>query len=77
MKNGQIKLNLIYSDVNNERREVEKIVEFDRDNFQIEAQGSTWWRWFLAIIIVGGVAWWHLRRRKKRKQKEHAAAHRN
>ena len=69
--NDQINLNLIYSDVNNQRRTVQEIVIFNKGNFNSsDQQSSSTWKWILGIIIVAGIIYWHYHKKKKRKHHE-------
>ena len=65
---SQIRLNLIYSDVNNERRTIQKTVVFNSGNFTQEKQSSSAWKWVLGIIIIGGIVYWHYKKKKKHSQ---------
>ena len=71
-KNQEIILNMIYSDVNNERRAIQKTVVFNHENFKTEKQGRSKWTWFFLIVIIGGISYWYY---KKRKKKHHAVHH--
>ncbi len=64
---SEIKVNLIYSDINNQRREVSTTVAFERDNFKLEdSEGSSLWKWILSVLIIIGLVYW----KKKRKHKK-------
>ena len=77
-KDGPIKLNVVYTDEINERRVVEKQVEYLDSYFSGRArdQKSTPFYLYIIIVVVIIVAiWWWRRRQKKKKQQHHKKHH--
>lgn len=79
-KNGNIKLLLHYSDQINERRIIEKEVEYESDYFTglaNEDQGGSSLNFIILLIIAGLIIWWIVSRRKKKKKLEKLRAQRS
>lgn len=72
-KDGNISLEVIYTDSTGERRIVDKTIPFDSSYFSGRARdvekssGEIW----IALIVVIGAVWWWRRRNAKKKELKH------
>ena len=64
-----IKLNVIYTDSINVRREIQKMVEFDSSYFTDRNKDQKSTPWVLYIIIIGIIAFFVWRRIRKKRRK--------
>ena len=74
--NGEIRINILYTDSINVRRNLEKTIIFDSKYFEGRSNGggtSGWVYLLLLVIIAGIIYWWY--KRQKRKKKAHAPRH--
>ena len=69
-KEGEIKVNIYYSDAINERRTLEKSISFDPSYFvsSEDAAGTAWYIYLLYVVIVAGVIYYFYDRRQKKKR---------
>ncbi len=77
--NGEIKLNLLYTDSINVRRSLEKTVTFDSKYFvdRIDSNaGTSGWFYFFLLIVIGTIIYWWYKRRKRKKQMRQRTHHR-
>jgi hypothetical protein len=76
--NGEIELNIIYTDAINVRRELTKNVTFDSSYFQGRngSGGTPFGKIFIGILVIV-VIWFFWRRHKKHKEKKRQMAHHN
>jgi hypothetical protein len=73
-KDGEITLNVLYTDKVNVRRTIEKTIEFDSSYFEgrVSDQKSTPWITIVVfLVVVVGFIWWILKRRKNKKDIKH------
>jgi len=65
---GEIKLDLEYTDKIGERRYIEKMITFERGYFEhtVPSNASKIRNYIISILVIGGIAWWFLRKKKKR-----------
>lgn len=74
-KNGEIELNIIYTDSINVRRELTKRVVFDSSYFKGRSTGNRSFPWFWIIVVLAVVAWFFWKRHKKHKERKKRLAH--
>ncbi len=74
-KNGKIKLNIIYTDSINVRRELEKTVLFDSSYFTGRNGSQRSVPWFWIIVVIGVAGWFFWRRHKRNKERKRRLAH--
>jgi hypothetical protein len=70
-KEGEIKLNIIYSDTINKRRTIEKTVLFEPEYFEgriADQKKSRTGTWIIILLIIAGIAWWYFRKRARKKK---------
>ena len=66
-KEGEIKLNLLYTDSTGQRRNIEKTVLFESDYFQPESKNVPVITIIIWLIIIALVVWFFYKRYKKKK----------
>jgi len=70
-EDGEIKIELIYSDTINTRRTLEKTITFDSSYFtgrKADQQTTSKWTYIFYAAIVAIIIYWILKRRKKKKK---------
>ncbi len=68
--NGEIELNILYTDSINVRRELTKKVTFDSSYFEGRNGSKTSVPWVWIIVVLAVVGWFFWRRHKKNKEKK-------
>jgi hypothetical protein len=66
-KEGEIKINLMYTDQSGARRIIEKIIVFEEDYFQPEAKTTSTSKIIISILVILLIVWFFYRRYKKKK----------
>jgi hypothetical protein len=64
----EINLRITYSDINNERRTLEKNIFFKNENFPPEESDNTFIKWLIFLALAGLIVWWHIRKIRKVKK---------
>jgi hypothetical protein len=68
LKEGNINLNIIYTDSINERREINKTFYFDPSTFQsLNKASQPVWLYILILLVIGFFVWRFFKKRKKKK----------
>lgn len=71
-KNGEIEVNILYTDKVNVRRELKKKVEFDSEYFtnrESDNNGMSFWFYFSLVLIIFLATRWYFKQKKSKKQK--------
>jgi len=69
---GEIKIDIFYTDEVGERRSLEKIVVFDSSYFEKrngDESSVSGWLYVLVLVVIILIIWWIFRQRKKKKQR--------
>ena len=69
---GEITIELIYSDTINTRRTITKTVNFDSSYFtkrKADQTTTSIWTYIISIIVIGIIAWWIIKKFKKKKKR--------
>ncbi len=69
-KDGNITLEISYTDKSNVRRSIQKQVMFESKYFEDRAtgqSGSSVTTWIIVLVILGLIVFWYLKRKKKKK----------
>ena len=72
IKNGEISMNIVYTDNIGVRRTVEKSVEFDSSYFlerKIDQKTTSRWNYVFGVVVILVIAYYFIRRRKKKKER--------
>jgi len=70
-KDGEFKVNLIYSDTINTRRTVEKTVSYDSSYFKdrvADQKTTSPTTYIIWIVVIGLIAWWAIKKFRKKKK---------
>lgn len=73
-QNGEITLNLYYTDLIGVRREAQEIVSFEKAPFEKQASNQTSssiGTYIIILLIIAGIVYYFYRRHKKKKQQAH------
>jgi len=68
----EIKLNVLYSDITNTRRSLEKVLSFEEDYFKIrpgEEKKTSVWIYVLTVAIILVIGYYIYKRHKRKKEK--------
>ena len=77
-KEGDIKLEILYTDSTNTRRTVEEMVSFDSEYFKgrvADKNGTPAWVWVVVIVVVIALIWLWRARTAKNKREMHMHKH--
>jgi hypothetical protein len=69
---GEITLQITYTDAIKERRTIEKKITFEPEYFKDRANSessTSVWTWIFWIVVVVGLCWWYLKKRKSKHKK--------
>ena len=72
IKNGEIKMNIIYTDNIDVRRTIEKSVEFDSSYFldrKADQKTTSKWNYVLGVAVILAIGYYFYRRQKKKKER--------
>jgi len=78
VRNGELTINLIYSDAINVRRTAQETIVFDSSYFEdrvSDKSGTSLTTYLFWIIVIGLIAWWFIKRRKAKKARQHHRKH--
>lgn len=74
VNNGNITLNILYSDATNTRRSLTEVVSFESSYFEIrpedQKQTSTW-TYIIVVVVVLGIGYYFYKRKQRRKKLKH------
>lgn len=73
IEDGDIEVNVFYTDETGTRREINKTLTYDSVYFASTktGSGSSWTFWIVILVVAGVVVWWYMKRRKKKKARMH------
>ena len=76
-KQGNITLNILYTDKINVRRTIEKTITFDPQYFKTETKSTPAYIYLIWIIVIVAIIYFFYRRHKKKVIRQQAAHHKN
>jgi len=71
---GEIRIDILYTDSINERRTIEKTVLFDSKYFKGRNNGeggTSIWFYIIVVLVIAGIIYWIFRRRRRKKLAAH------